>query len=320
MRGTTRTAVLAVSVVLSAVALVGCTAADPTGVDAGRPTSVTSTTTRSAAVTPTAAATTDPTTTRALDALEAEHDARLGVVALDTGSGRAVTHRPDERFAAASTGKVFIAAAVLDGSSDDELDAVVPISRADLLAYAPVTAQHVGTGMTVRALLDAMLRYSDNTAANLLVERVGGPAGVQRYLRGIGDTVTRVDRTEPDLNTAVPGDPRDTTTPAQAAADLRSLLLGDALERTDRELLLGWMRGNTTGAATLRAGVPSGWTVADKTGTGSYGVRNDIGVVTAPGKAPVVVVVLTSRSTPDASPDDALVAAATRTAFAAVTG
>jgi len=271
-------------------------------------------------VTPTAAATTDPTTTRALDALEAEHDARLGVVALDTGSGRAVTHRPDERFAAASTGKVFIAAAVLDGSSDDELDAVVPISRADLLAYAPVTAQHVGTGMTVRALLDAMLRYSDNTAANLLVERVGGPAGVQRYLRGIGDTVTRVDRTEPDLNTAVPGDPRDTTTPAQAAADLRSLLLGDALERTDRELLLGWMRGNTTGAATLRAGVPSGWTVADKTGTGSYGVRNDIGVVTAPGKAPVVVVVLTSRSTPDASPDDALVAAATRTAFAAVTG
>jgi beta-lactamase class A len=317
MPATTRTAVVAV-VLTCVIGLAGCTAADPDGVDTGRPTSPTSSVSRTVA--PSAAATTDTATAHALDALETEHDARLGVVAIDTGNGRTVARRADERFASASTGKVAIAAAVLDGSSDDELDAVVPISRADLLAYAPVTAQHVGTGMTVRALLDAMLRYSDNTAANLLVERVGGPAGVQRYLRGIGDTVTRVDRTEPDLNTAVPGDPRDTTTPAQIAADLRSLLLGDALEHTDRELLLALMRGNTTGAATIRAGVPTGWTVADKTGTGSYGVRNDIGVVTAPGKAPVVVVVLTSRSTPDASPDDGLVAAATRTAFAAVTG
>jgi beta-lactamase class A len=317
MRATTRTAVLAV-VLATAVGLAGCTAADPDGVDAGRTTGATPSVRRSDAPTP--RATTDPAVTRALDALEAEHDARLGLLAVDTGSGRTVSHRPDERFASASTGKVFIAAAVLDGSSDDDLDAVVPISRTDLLAYAPVTSEHVGSGMTVRALLDAMLRYSDNTAANLLVERVGGPSGVQRYLRGIGDTVTRVDRTEPDLNTAVPGDPRDTTTPAQAAADLRALLLGDALEHSDRDLLLGAMRANTTGAATIRAGVPTGWTVADKTGTGSYGVRNDIGVVTAPERAPVVVVVLTSRSTPDASPDDALVAAATRTAFGAVTG
>jgi beta-lactamase class A len=317
MRATTRTAVLAV-VLATAVGLAGCTAADPDGVDAVRTTGATPSVRRSDAPTP--PATTDPAVTRALDALEAEHDARLGLLAVDTGSGRTVSHRPDERFASASTGKVFIAAAVLDGSSDDDLDAVVPISRTDLLAYAPVTSEHVGSGMTVRALLDAMLRYSDDTAANLLVERVGGPSGVQRYLRGIGDTVTRVDRTEPDLNTAVPGDPRDTTTPAQAAADLRALLLGDALERSDRDLLLGAMRANTTGAATIRAGVPTGWTVADKTGTGSYGVRNDIGVLTAPERAPVVVVVLTSRSTPDASPDDALVAAATRTAFGAVTG
>lgn len=314
MRGTTRTAVLAV-VLTTAVALAGCTADDPSGVHTGRPTAPTSSMHRS--VVPRPVASTDSATTHALDALEAEHDARLGLVVLDTGTGRTVTHRPDERFAVASTGKVFIAAAVLDGSADDDLDAVVPISRTDLLAHAPVTSQHVGTGMTVRALLDAMLRYSDNTAANLLVERVGGPSGVQRYLRGIGDRVTRVDRTEPDLNTAVPGDPRDTTTPAQAATDLRTLLLGDALERTDRDLLLALMRGNTTGAATIRAGVPDGWTVADKTGTGSYGVRNDVGVVTAPERSPVVVVVLTSRSTPGAAPDDALVAAATRTAFAA---
>jgi beta-lactamase class A len=273
-----------------------------------------------ATATPTHASTTSAATVRALDALERRDDARLGLVAIDTGSGATVTHRAGERFAFASAVKVFIAATVLDDARSGDLDAVVPIEQRDVLSYAPVTSKHVGSGMTVRALLDAMLRSSDNTAANLLVARVGGPAVVQQWLRGIGDQVTQVVRVEPDLNQATPGDERDTTTPAQFAADLRTVLLGDALRADDRKLLVDTMAGNTTGDATIRAGVPTGWTVADKTGTGSYGVRNDVGIVTPPGGTPIVLVVMSSRSRADAAPVDALVAAATKTAVAGLRG
>ncbi|PZE62641.1 class A beta-lactamase [Curtobacterium sp. MCBD17_021] len=301
-------AVLAVVAALS-IGLAGCRAADPT------PAAGSGTPSASGRSTPTGPAT-GARATRAFSALEAEHTAaRIGVVAVDTADGATVAHRAGERFPFASTAKVFIAAAVLDDAAGSDLAAVVPIGPRDLLSYAPVTSRHVGTGMTVRALLDAMIRTSDNTAANLLVSRIGGPAAVQSWLRGIGDDVTRVDRVEPDLNAAVPGDERDTTTPSQFAADLRTVLLGDRLDPDDRALLVDLMRGTTTGAGTIRAGVPAGWSVADKTGTGSYGVRNDVGIVTPPGRAPVVLVVMTSHDTADAQPDDALVAAATRTAI-----
>lgn len=306
-------ATIALSGCQSMTAPVGLPSSAPsagTGRDAGTPTPAA----------PTPASTTSAATTRALDALERRDDARLGLVAIDTGSGATVTHRAGERFAFASAAKVFIAATVLDDARSGDLDAVVPIEQRDLLSYAPVTSQHVGSGMTVRALLDAMLRSSDNTAANLLVARVGGPSVVQQWLRGIGDQVTQVVRVEPDLNEATPGDERDTTTPAQFAADLRTVLLGDALRPEDRKMLVETMAGTTTGAATIRAGVPTGWSVADKTGTGSYGVRNDIGIVTPPGRAPIVLVVMTSRSRADAKPVDALVAAATKVTVAALPG
>lgn len=306
-------ATIALSGCQSMTAPVGLPSSAPsagTGRDAGTPTPAA----------PTPASTTSAATTRALDALERRDDARLGLVAIDTGSGATVTHRAGERFAFASAAKVFIAATVLDDARSGDLDAVVPIEQRDLLSYAPVTSQHVGSGMTVRALLDAMLRSSDNTAANLLVARVGGPSVVQQWLRGIGDQVTQVVRVEPDLNEATPGDERDTTTPAQFAADLRTVLLGDALRPEDRKMLVETMAGTTTGAATIRAGVPTGWSVVDKTGTGSYGVRNDIGIVTPPGRAPIVLVVMTSRSRADAKPVDALVAAATKVTVAALPG
>ncbi|WP_242089950.1 class A beta-lactamase [Curtobacterium sp. DN_7.5] len=255
---------------------------------------------------------------RAFAALERRHDARLGVAAIDTGSGREVTNREDERFPFASTNKVFIAAAVLAASTDADLDTVVHFGRDDLLAYAPITSRSVDSGMTVRELIDAALRFSDNTAANLLVERLGGPARVEEYLRSIGDRTTTVDRVEPDLNAATPGDPRDTATPEQFAVDLRRVVLGTVLGRSDRTLLRDTMLDNTTGAATVRAGVDSAWPVADKTGTGEFGVRNDIAVVYPAGRAPIVVVVMTRKDTPHAATDDALVAAATRTAVGAL--
>jgi beta-lactamase class A len=314
MRSTTK--VSAAAVVL-AVALALAKGSGTTPSPTVSSTSGATPTTSAAPATPTSVATSSPETDRAFRTLERDHGARLGVVAIDTGTGRQVVWRAGERFAFASTNKVFIAAALLARSSDADLDTVVHYDRADLLAHAPVASQSVDTGMTVRALLDAMLRSSDNTAANLLVERIGGPGEVQRFLRGLGDRTTSVDRVEPDLNQATPGDTRDTTTPAQFAADLRDVLLGSALDPSDRRMVRETMLGNTTGEATIRAGVDPGWSVADKTGTGSYGVRNDIGIVTPPGGAPIVVVVMTSKDTADAEPDDALVAAATRAAVTA---
>lgn len=296
---------LVVGVGLTA-ALVGCSGP---GAPVGQTTSAG---TAAPAVTPTASA------DGAFAALERGSDARLGVVAVDTESGRTLAYRGGDRFPFASTNKVFIAAAVLDRSTTADLDTVVHYDRGDLLEYAPVASRSVDTGMTVRALVDAAVSVSDNTAANLLVERLGGPDAVESWLRGIGDRVTRVDRLEPGLNAATPGDARDTSTPEQFAADLRAVLLGDALDTDDQRVLRTAMLGTTTGDGTIRAGVPSGWRVADKTGTGSYGVRNDIGVVTPPGRRPIVLVVMTRTDRSDAEPSDALVAAATKIAVGAL--
>ncbi|MGG5257971.1 class A beta-lactamase [Phycicoccus avicenniae] len=257
---------------------------------------------------------------RAFTALERTHGARLGLTAVDTGTGRVVSWRGGERFPFASTNKAFIAAAVLDRASDAELDEVVHYTRADLLEYAPVTSRFVDTGMTVRELIDASIRYSDNTAANLLVARLGGTTMVTSWLRAHGDRVTRVDRLEPELNEALPGDPRDTTTPRQFADNLRDTVLGRDLEVGDRTLLRDLMLNCLTGDGTVRAGVDPAWPVADKTGTAEYGVRNDVAVVYPAGRAPVVVVVLTRTDRADAAPDDALVAAATREAVTQLTG
>lgn len=251
--------------------------------------------------------------------LEDSYDARLGVAAIDTESGETVTYRADERFAFASTNKTFIAAATLASATDEELETLVPYSPADLLEYAPVTSRFVNTGMTVRELLDAMLRFSDNTAANILVQRLGGPDAVEQWLRGVGDDTTSVDRLEPDLNEATPGDDRDTTTPSQFAIDLRDVLLGETLDVADRTLLRNTMLHNVTGDHTVRAGVDAAWPVADKTGTGEYGVRNDIAVIYPEGRAPIIIAVLTSKDSPNANPDDALLAAATEIAVDSIT-
>ncbi|WP_091450799.1 class A beta-lactamase [Micromonospora inyonensis] len=245
-------------------------------------------------------------------ALEARFGARLGVYAVDAGSGATVVHRTDERFAYASTFKALAAAALLDATAAQELDRVVRYTRADLLPHAPVTGRHVGTGMSLRDLAEAAVRHSDNTAANLILAELGGPAGFAGHLRALGDRTTKPTRTEPALNEATPGDDRDTSTPRALATDLRAYVLGDALDAEDRALLTDWLRRNTTGGGLIRAGVPAGWLVGDKTGTGGYGTRNDIAVLWPPGRAPIVLAVLSSRDAEDADHDDALIAEATR--------
>ncbi|MDP9796052.1 beta-lactamase class A [Catenuloplanes nepalensis] len=240
--------------------------------------------------------------------LEQRYDARLGVYAVDTGSGRTVTFRPDERFAYASTFKALAAAAVLDRTTDAQLQRVIRYTAADLVDYSPVTELHVDEGMTLAAIAEAAITVSDNTAGNLLFRELGGPDGLERALRAIGDRTTSADRIETELNTAIPGDRRDTSTPRALATDLRAYALGGELCRADREQLNAWLRANTTGGETIRAGVPAGWVVGDKTGSGGYGTRNDIAVLWPPSGAPIVLAVLSTRDTADATYDNALLA------------
>lgn len=246
-------------------------------------------------------------------ALEQEFDARLGVYAVDTGTGRTLGWRSDERFAHASTFKALAAGAVLAQTSDAELAEVVPYTADDLVTYSPVTELNTATGMTLGALCEAAVRTSDNTAGNLLLAELGGSAGLDAALEGVGDDVTVVARQEPELNEATPGDPRDTSTPRALATSLQAYAVDDALTPEDRALLTSWMQGNDTGAALIRAGVPETWTVADKSGAAGYGTRNDIAVVERPDGAPLVVAVLSSRDAADAEHDDALVARAAGT-------
>lgn len=250
--------------------------------------------------------------------LEREFDARLGVYAVNTGDGRAVAHRPDERFAYASTYKALAAGAVLGKNTLNGLERMVRYTRDDLVAHSPVTERNVMVGMSLRALCDAALRYSDNTAGNLLLDELGGPQGFQAALVALGDTTTQADRYETDLNEATPGDRRDTSTPRALVSTLRAYTLGDVLDARKRALLLDWLTRNTTGDALIRAGVPAGWQVGDKTGNARYGTRNDIAVVRPPGAAPIILAVLSSRAAPDAAHDDRLIARATEVTVAAL--
>lgn len=246
--------------------------------------------------------------------LERKFDARLGVYAIDTGNGRSLTHRPDERFAYASTCKALLAAVMLDTHSLRQLDRLVRYDRDDLAGagYSPITEKHLDTGLTLRELCDAAVRYSDNGAANILFREIGGPKKLEDALVSIGDRVTRCDRYEDALSEAVPGDLRDTSTPRALATDLRAYVVDDALAPDKRAVLTDWLKRNTTGDTVIRAGAPDGWLVGDKTGTGGYGTRNDIAIVWPPKAAPIAIAVLSRRDAKDAEPDDALIAEAAR--------
>ena len=267
---------------------------------------------------PAARATSQSQAARRLAQIERRFHARLGVYVLDTGTGRTVTYRTDERFAYCSTFKVLAAGTLLERDTDSQLNRVVTYSAADLVDYSPITSQHTGTGMKLRDLIAAALQYSDNTAANLLLDQLGGPHGLQSALRGLADTTTDADRTEPALNDAMPGDTRDTSTPHALGTDLRRFVLEDVLPGSRRQLLRNWLLGNTTGGPYIRAGVPAGWKVGDKTGNGGYGTRNDIAIAWPPTGAPFVIAILSHRSSANASSSDSLIADATKTALTAL--
>ena len=247
--------------------------------------------------------------------LERDFDARLGVYAVDTATGREVAYRADERFAHASTFKALAAGELLRRNSLEELDRTITYSRDDLVTYSPITEKHVDSGMPLREVIAAALRHSDNTAGNLLLRELGGPAGFTAALRRIGDTTTRADRFETELNETAPGDPRDTSTPRALATSLRAYAVDDVLPADKRAVLNEMLRTNTTGDALIRASAPAGWQVGDKTGAASHGTRNDIAVVWPPERAPIVLAVLSDREAEDADYEDALIARAAAVVF-----
>ncbi|QAU47328.1 class A beta-lactamase [Bradyrhizobium guangzhouense] len=228
----------------------------------------------------------------AFEQLELKCAGRLGVSVLDTTTGAQIHHRGDERFPMCSTFKVLAAAAILKGvgSKLEGLERRVRIEQADLVEYSPVTSKHVGgDGMSLRELCEAAITMSDNTAGNALLKNIGGPAGLTSFARSLGDKTTRLDRIETELNEATPGDPRDTTTPNAMATNFRRLLLGDVLLTEGRDQLGKWLIANKTGDSRLRAGVPKGWRVGDKTGAGEHGTTNDVAIVWPPERSPVII-------------------------------
>lgn len=240
-----------------------------------------------------------PALAERIGALERRHGAFVGLSAVDLGSGRSVTNRPDDPFAVCSTFKTYAAARVVQQSGAGELALTdrVPIDAGDLVANSPVTETRVGQTMTLGELCQAALQRSDNTAGNLLLRTIGGPQAVTAFARTIGDDRTRLDRWETALNSAVPGDPRDTSTPRALGAGYQRLLTGDALAPHLRDQLDRWMRGNQT--SSLRAGLPPGWTSADKTGSGDYGSTNDVGIVYGPDGERMLLSVMTRTQADD---------------------
>lgn len=261
--------------------------------------------------------------TRTILDTESRLRARLGVVVHDIAAGRRWEHRAHELFPMCSTFKALAAAAVLARADHGEVDLARRIAfRADdLVTHSPVTRDRVGgEGMTVAELCEATMATSDNTAGNLVLRAAGGPEGLTRFLRSIGDSVSRLDRWETSLNEATPGDPRDTTSPAAITSTLRTLVLGDALSAPSRERLTGWLLGNRVSDPKLKAGLPRDWRVGDRTGAGGFGTNNVAGVVWPPGLGPILVgVFVTETSSPVAESNAGMarIARAMRAAVAA---
>jgi beta-lactamase class A len=245
------------------------------------------------------------------------------VAFLDPSSQAQAGHHADDRFPMCSTFKLLACAAVLKRVDDgaEHLDRHIAIQAADIVPESTFIKENAaGTTMTLAALCEAAMTYSDNTAANLIIASLGSPQAVTAYARSIGDTMTRLDRNEPALNEAVPGDLRDTTTPLAMVKNMQTLLLGDALSAAAKKQLTEWLLANKTGGARLRAGLPVGWKVGDKSGTGEHGSTNDIGIVWPPNRGPVLVAGYLTETAAPADTRNAAIAAVGRAVASAIGG
>lgn len=256
--------------------------------------------------------------------LEASYKGRIGAYAIDTGTGRTVGYRAYERFPSNSTFKAILCAAILDRARTSDpglMERTLRWTEKEVVSHSPVTGlkENIANGLTPDRLCHATITTSDNTAGNVLLKEIGGPAGMTRYYRSLGDRVGRLDRWETALNDWEPGEKRDTVMPAFMARNLQKVTVGDALTAEDRKRLTGWLKATTTGDARIRAGLPKTWTAGDKTGTNpdQYGMASDIAIAWPPSGAPVIIAVYTHRRAVDGTVDDTVIA---RTASVLVRG
>ncbi len=256
--------------------------------------------------------------------LEATTGGRLGIAAIDTGNNQRIEYRANESFPMGCTSKVIGVAAILKQSMQDGqlLQQRIKYKKDDLTNWTPVTGKHLIDGMTVTELSAAAISYSDNTAMNLLLKKIGGPAEVNAFAHSIHDQHFKLDHWWPDEALANSASNQDATTPAAMEESLRQIIFGDVLAKPQRDMLISWLKQNTTGDARIRAGVPQGWVVGDKTGSGfHYGTTNDIAVIWPPKGAPIIVTIYYTSDKRDAPKREDILAAATRiliNSFAAV--
>ena len=258
---------------------------------------------------------TQPSVQQQFAALEASAGGRLGVAAIDTATNRWVQYRGDQRFPMGCTSKVMGVAAILKNSMTDSqyLQQNVKYQKKDLVNWNPITEKYLAEGMTIEALCGAAISYSDNTAMNLLTAKLGGPQGINRFARSIGDSSFKLDHWWPDEAKANLFNLEDSSTPNAMARSLQKIALGEVLASPQRQKLLSWLKNNTTGDARIRAGVPKKWVVGDKTGSGyEYGTVNDIGIIWPPNRAPIIVAVFYSSTKKDAPKREDVIASATR--------
>jgi beta-lactamase class A len=244
--------------------------------------------------------------------IEQDSGGRLGVAVLDTGSGTEAKHRADERFPMCSTFKLLAVAAILArvDAGREKLDRTITFGPGDIVPNSPMTSARISEGrMSLADLCEAAMTVSDNTAANLLLADLGGPAGLTAYARSIGDKVTHLDRIEPELNEASQDDPRDTTSPAAMVADMKSLVLGNVLSQASKKQLTDWLLANKTGGARMRARLDKNWRVGDKTGSGERGTTNDVGLIWPPGRDPVIASIYLTGSSGSGDERNATIAA-----------
>ena len=240
--------------------------------------------------------------------IEADYKANIGVYAIDTDSGKIINYNPSKRFAYCSTHKVFTAAEILRRYSPEQLQEVIHYAEDDILSYAPVTKEHVDTGMTLFEICEAAVRFSDNTAANLMINKLGGIENFKLALQDIGDEITNPVRIEPEMNEFVPESTIDTSTPKQMALNLQKYVLGDVLNEEQKQILINWMSNNAITDSLIKAGVPDGYKVIDKSGSGTYGTRNDIAIIYPENGKPIVMAIMTNRNDKFDRYDDKLIA------------
>lgn len=252
---------------------------------------------------------------------EQQLGARIGVAVVDSASGDTASYRGDERFPLNSTVKTLLCGALLHQVDNGELTLAdtTQFPRSALVTYSPVTEKFVAPArINWQQLCSAAISYSDNTAANLVAKKVGGPAGVTRFLAMLGDTVTHIDRYEPELNSAIPGDVRDTTTPLAVSRTLQKLTLGTALQPASRAQLIQWMRDDKVADALLRSVLPAGWTIADKTGAGDFGSRSIVSIIWPENKSPRLVIIYITQTKATLKQSNEAIASLGKVIFSAI--